>query len=59
MHLNQMHRKSFTNHSPLLVNKYSKVLENFIYFTNLMLYFLYTLIPFLYNGLIEGDLIIQ
>ena len=51
--------KLLAYHSSLFVNKYRKVFENLIYFTNLVLYFFYSLFSFLYDGLIERNLIVQ
>ena len=40
------------------MDKHSKIFENLINFTNLLLYFLNALLPFLNDSLIEGNLII-
>jgi len=40
------------------MDKHSKIFENFINFTNLLLYFLNALLPFLNDCLIEGNFII-
>lgn len=54
-----MQSKQLTDHGSLLMNQYSEVFENLINFTDLLLDFLYSLFSFLYNSLIESDLIIQ
>lgn len=51
--------QSLTYHSSLFVNQYRKIFENLIHFTNLLLYFLYSLISFLYDGLVESNFIVQ
>lgn len=48
-----------TNNNPLLMNENSKVLENVICLSNLLLYLFNTLFPFLNYGFIEGNFIIK
>lgn len=48
-----------TNDNTLLMNKNRKVPEYFTSFSNLFFYIFNTLFPFLNNGLIETNLIIQ
>lgn len=48
-----------TNHSPLFMDKHSKVFKNLIHFPNLLLDFVDSLLSFFNDSLIEGNLIIQ
>lgn len=41
------------------MNKNSKIFKNLIHLTNLLLNFLYSLLSFLNDSLIEGNLIVQ
>ena len=50
--------KKITNHGSLLMDKHSKIFEDLVNFTNLLLYFLNALLPFLNDGLVKGNLII-
>ena len=41
------------------MDQYSKIFKDLTHFTNLLLDFLYTLVPFLNYSLIEGNFIVQ
>ncbi len=48
-----------TNHSPLFMDKHSKVFKNLVHFPNLLLDFVNSLLSFFNDSLVEGNLIVQ
>lgn len=48
-----------TNHSPLFMDKHSKVFKNLIHFPNLLLDFVNSLLSFINDSLVEGNFIVQ
>ena len=48
-----------TNHGSLFMDQHSKIFKNLVHFPNLLLDFLYPLISFFNNSLVEGNLIVK